>query len=156
MFYTYFTEKSARISGTCSSGTKTEESVVFSILLFNSNSFLCTHVEKLLCKKHFTVSVICSSAYNPPTFHLSPDALQHVLCNIYHCCSDLCSEFIQCVHSLALHGVKPKSGHVNYTWSFTWPQRRKPKGEISGEWGGHATDPPFPIHQPGKFVFSNG
>jgi hypothetical protein len=58
-------------------------------------------MEKLYAK-HFTVSTICIS---PPIVYLLPDALQHVLCNICNCCSDLGFEFTQNIHSLAVHPV---------------------------------------------------
>jgi hypothetical protein len=51
------------------------------------------------------MSAICCSAYIPPTVDLLPDALLHPPCNIRSFCRDSCFEFLQHIHSLAIHLV---------------------------------------------------
>jgi hypothetical protein len=66
----------ADMSGTCSSGMKTETMLLFAELYsLTETVFLFTEVEKLLGAEHLTMSAICSSAYIPPRVQLLPDAL---------------------------------------------------------------------------------
>jgi hypothetical protein len=84
---TGYTKKNAGISGTCNLGMKTD----MRALLAAFYSFFYKQAEKLLDFK------ICSSAHIPPIVHFLPD--------IWNCCSDLCFEFSQHIHSLAANLV---------------------------------------------------
>jgi hypothetical protein len=71
--------------------------------------FLHTKVENFLCLKNFTQSALCSSTYIPPS---SPLARHALTCPLWYLC-DLCFEFIQHIHSLAVHlifHITPKKG----------------------------------------------
>jgi hypothetical protein len=93
--------------------------------------------------KHFTVSVIYSSAYIPLTVHLlSGTSFILVTFAIAAVISALSP--IQHVHPLAV----PLFSHISQ-------KKRKFKVIRSGERGGQAIGPPLPIRQPGNFMFKH-
>jgi hypothetical protein len=84
------------ILGTCNLGTDQGTRMLFIVFYSSIETALYIHVGKLLRAKHVRVSAICNSAY------ITRTVLQHNICN---CCNNPCFEFIQRIHSLAVHLV---------------------------------------------------
>ena len=49
-------------------------------------------------------------------------------------------------HSIDDFGSSMVRGFLEYTLSFKYPQKKKSGGVKSGDLGGHAIEPPRPIH----------
>jgi hypothetical protein len=108
--------------------------VLFTVLYAPAEFFFYKQLEKLLGTKHFTMGSICTSASIAPIVHLLSDALYHVLLTF------AIAAVIRALSSSSVFAL------WIYTWSFLWPQRKTSKGVKSGQRGGYAIGPHFPIH----------